>query len=274
VGCPECGARSGHLFGCSKVDPAFLVPAAPAEVFAPEVPDERRRLVAFPLVFVGAWLLVSTELGAFIGRTFFGMWLHELGHASAAWLCGRFAVPLPWVTITFGRSWLFTLVLVVGLTLLFRQGRAWQRVWMQALAVSLGAISVWGHLSSEAHQELFFTFAGEAGAMVFGAALASAYLLPATVKALQHGLRTGWLVIGAIAWADATHLWVQARRDPANLPFGLENGIESDATRLVDRFHWAEDVMISRYLLLGALCLLAALAALAWRLRQLKPAGT
>jgi hypothetical protein len=67
---------------------------------------------------------------------------------------------------------------------------------------------------------------------------------------------------------------VQARRDPANLPFGLENGIESDATRLVDRFHWAEDVMISRYLLLGALCLLAALAALAWRLRQLKPAGT
>jgi hypothetical protein len=104
--------------------------------------------------------------------------------------------------------------------------------------------------------------------MLFGAALASSFLLPPTVKALQGGLRIGWLVTGAIAWADAMHLWVLARRDPANLPFGLENGMESDATKLVDRFHWAEEVMISRYLTLGTVCLLAVLAAWAWALRR------
>ncbi len=268
--CPECGGRNGHLFGCSKVDPAFLAPA-PVEFVTVEPlagVDERRRLLAFPLVFVGAWLLVSTDLGGFIGRTFFGMWLHELGHAVASWLCGRFAVPLPWVTYTSGHSWLVDLAWLGGVPALFVFGRRrGSRVW-QGLAVGLAVLAVPAHLLTPTQQEAFFTFAGEGGAMLFGAALASTFLLPPTVKPLQGGLRLGWLVIGAIAWADATHLWVLARRDPANLPFGLENGMESDATKLVDRFHWAEDVMISRYLSLGAACLVAVLVAWAWALRR------
>ena len=41
---------------------------------------------AVPAALVVAWAVDHTDLGAFFVRTFFGMWLHGLGHAVAAWL--------------------------------------------------------------------------------------------------------------------------------------------------------------------------------------------
>jgi hypothetical protein len=180
----------------------------------------------------------------------------------AAWLCGQWAEPLPWFTWTFGRSPLVTVLLFGGLGALGWYGQRLKSTWLLATAGSLTVIAAGCHLLSETNQTVFFTFAGEAGAMLFGAGLATAFLLPPVVGALRGGLRWGWLVIGAVSWADATHLWVLARRDPANLPFGLENGTESDATKLVERFHWDEDVMVTRYLVFAGVTL--AFALLAW----------
>lgn len=269
MACSECGAHQGHLLGCSQADVRFkqlgvepVRSSLATESDADESAFERRRLWAFPLAFLGAWALVSTSLGAFIGRTCFGMWLHELGHAVAAWLCGQWAVPLPWFTWTFGRSPLVTVVLFGGLGALLWYGHRLKVPWMTATGGAVTVIAAGCHLLGESTQALFFTFAGEAGAMLFGAALSTTFLLPPAVGALRGGLRWGWLVIGAVSWADATHLWVLARRDPANLPFGLENGTESDATKLVERFHWEEDVMVTRYLVLAGVTL--GLALVAW----------
>ena len=51
-----------------------------------------------PIALAVAGVLAFTGPGGFLLRVFFGMWLHELGHALASWCCGVFAVPLPWVT--------------------------------------------------------------------------------------------------------------------------------------------------------------------------------
>lgn len=262
VFCPECGAHRGHLLGCSRESPALrLEPARLPEVpvaTAPE-PSERRRLLAFPFAWGLAWALVSTDFGAFLGRTFAGMWLHELGHASAAWLSGHWALPLPWFTFHFGRSVLMSAAvfgLAFWLVVRGRRRAVPSLVWAGG---ALAVVALLAHALKPTAQEQFFTFAGEAGAMVFGAGLATTFVFPPTVKALKGGLRWGWLALGTVAWADATHLWWLSRRDPANLPFGLEGGTTSDATKLVDQFHWDEAAMIARYLWLAGVCLFGAL---------------
>ena len=58
----------------------------------------RVQQLALPLSLAMAWVLVSASAGQFFVRTFLSMWLHEFGHASAAWLCGHGAVPGPWRT--------------------------------------------------------------------------------------------------------------------------------------------------------------------------------
>jgi hypothetical protein len=216
------------------------------------------------VAYLLAWGLVSTGPGAFIGRTCFGMWLHELGHALAAWLCGQWALPLPWFTATFGPSLLVS-ALDFGLAAaLLGVGAKRRSLALGMAGAGLGGLALGCHLLRPSSQEVLFNVAGEAGAMLLGALLSTAFLLAPGVKALQGGLRWGWLTIGAISWADATHLWVLARRDPANLPLGLENGTESDATKLIEHGHWAEDALVSRFLVIAAVAL--GLAGLAWAL--------
>jgi hypothetical protein len=81
--------------------------------------EVRLAWLAVPGALVVAALVDHTELGAFLLRTFFGMWLHELGHAVAAWLCGFPAFPGPWFTpMAEERSALFALAIMAGLAAL------------------------------------------------------------------------------------------------------------------------------------------------------------
>jgi hypothetical protein len=229
-------------------------------------------LVAFPLTFLGLWLLSGTGVGGLL-RVFFGMWLHELGHAGAAWLCGHWAVPLPWVTLRFERSWLVTLLVFAGFAALGRLG--WRRRSTAMLALSGAGLvaALVGHLLSPASKQALFAFSGDAGAMVLGALLASAALSPSSHRLLRGGLRFGWLVIGAASWADATRLWWRARWDPGEIPFGVESfgfgddGMPSDASRLVDESGWEPRVMVTRFLVVAGLSLLGCVVAFAvsWR---------
>jgi hypothetical protein len=233
-----------------------------------------RQLWAFPLAFLGAWGLVSTDLGGFIGSTCFGMWLHELGHAASAWVCGHWALPLPWFTYAFGENRLVSALVFGGAALLVRAGWRGGSRGQLAAGAALGAAALVGHLLSPVSREVLFVFGGTAGALVLGAGLACAFLLPPEGSGLRGGLRWGWLAIGAISWADAAHLWVLVRRDPANLPLGLENGTESDATKLVDRLHWSEEVLVSRTLQVAAVTLACALLAWAWTAWRARTAAT
>lgn len=270
--CDECGAKSGHLLGCSKSEYSSpVVPVEPVlvELVAQDEAAEQissayelRRLIAFPLAYLLMWLFSATSLGSFVLRTFFGMWLHELGHASAAWLTGRWALPLPWVTFSFDRNWLVTVLLVGGSIALARFGltrRSWATV---GLGATLLAATIVGHLLPASAQRAFDVFGGEAGAMVFGALMSCGFLVRSQLRIFRGGLRWGWLVIGAASWADATRVWWTAKTDFAAIPFGEEDGMPSDASRLVDEHGWDAGVMVKRFLLVATVTLIA--AGLAW----------
>jgi hypothetical protein len=272
MACRECGAERGHLLGCSQSSvqlraPADLPPLAerPAEDDAAETAPsafEQYRLFAFPAVFALMWLVSATGFGRFVLRTFFGMWLHELGHASASWLTGRWALPLPWFTFSFERNVLVSVLMFGGAAALVRFG--WRR--RSRVTMALGALwlvaTLAGHLTPTALQQPFFTFGGEAGAMVFGVLVSCGFLLRSPLRLFQGGLRWGWLVIGAASWADAFRLWWECRTDDEQIPFGLEDGWPSDASRLVDEFGWDAGAMVQRFVAVGVASL--ALAAVAF----------
>lgn len=270
MACSECGADKGHLFGCSRSSIQIRTPEAPtlADRIAEDEAAltassafEQYRLFAFPFAFVFMWLLSDTGFGRFVLRTFFGMWLHELGHASASWLTGRWALPLPWVTFSFDRQVLVSVFMFGGALALVTFGRKRR----SPTTIAVGAVwflaTLGCHLAPNSFQQPFFVFGGEAGAMTFGTLMACGFLVRSPLKVFQGGLRWGWLVIGSASWADAMHLWWTCRTDDSAIPFGLEDGSPSDATRLVDEFGWDQWQMVDRFVLVGEVTLALALVA-------------
>ena len=267
--CAECGAKNGHLMGCSQssiqvrsTEPTLAERIAEDDA-AETAPSafEQYRLFAFPALYVVMWLLSDTGFGRFVLRTFFGMWLHELGHASAAWLTGRWALPLPWVTFSFDRNFVVSLLMFGGAAALIRFGKQRDSVTTMALGGVLAFATLLGHLAPTSFQEPFFTFGGEAGAMVFGALLSCGFLVRSPLRLFQGGLRWGWLVIGSASWADATRVWWDSKTDFAVIPFGVEDGMPSDASRLVDEFGWDALAMVRRFLFVALVSLVFALLA-------------
>ena len=229
---------------------------------------------AVPAALIIALVLAQTDLGGFLLRTFFGMWLHELGHAVAAWLCGYPAFPGPWFTsVGEERSFVFALALTGGLA--YAAWRAWtedRRGWM---VVALAVLAVQLALTvvlSPAKAHVLITFCGDAGSMVFGAALMAAFFVPPGHKLHRDWLRWGFLVIGAASFADTFPGWWTARHDPGAIVFGeIEGRADTDPTVLVDS-GWTVVQMVSRYVGVGVLSLVALAAAQVLHFRRRRDA--
>jgi hypothetical protein len=111
---------------------------------------------------------------------------------------------------------------------------------------------------------MFITFGGDAGSLVFGAALMACFFVPPDHKLHRDWLRWGFLVIGAGSFVDTFQEWWIARTDPSIIPYGELEGItETDVTKLTEHYGWSERAMISRYVSLGVVSLLA-LVPLQW----------
>ena len=184
------------------------------------------------------------------------MWVHELGHAVAAWLCGFAAMPGPWFTSVDPDRSRATTVLFAGLVG-FGGFRAWQKsrwfwiavcaaVLMTLLACTLG-------LYSDQAQQLI-TFGGDAGCFVLGSALMLTFYARRDSPVHRNALRWGFLVIGALSFMDVWAIWSGGLQ---NVPFGEnENGM-SDPSVLTELYSWNVQVLIARYERLGVFCLVA-----------------
>jgi hypothetical protein len=243
-----------------------------AEPEADESLDELRlRAFAVPLALLIAALFSRSQFGHALQRLFFGMPLHELGHALTAVAVGIPAFPLPWVTpMGNGRSPVLVGLLLGGAAMLVYLGRrAERRSWVVGGASLMGLLLL-GQLVPEAAARMLITFAGDAGAMVLGTLLMATVFTEASSPFRRGALRWGLLVIGAAAFSDVASTWLAARRDPGEIPLGELEGVGlSDASKLVETYGWSERALVGRYLWVAGLCL-AAIAVL-WALRGVRP---
>jgi hypothetical protein len=235
-------------------------------------PDLERRIrqLALPAALLLAW--VVTAFGPrFLGKVFLSMWVHEIGHAVAAWLCGFGAFPGPWRTpVSEGRMVIVTLLVLGGLGYAgFRAWSAGARPACVALAV-LALVTLWCTLGLKAqHARAFITFGGDGGCLLLGALMMTTIYVPPG-SALHRGwLRWGFLVIGAFAFMDAFTTWWDAGHSPEGVELGQIEGVgDSDPTRLMFEYGWGEARLISRYMTLAWACLAGLAVLYVWNLAK------
>jgi hypothetical protein len=268
-GCVECGpVADGAAFGNGGLPPA---PATTWDVPRLETAFERRfRQLAVPIALLIAWAAVQSGFARMLLRTVFSMWIHELGHAAAAWLCGRWAFPGPWFTPVGGsRSWLVMLLVVAAAV--YGVIRLWpsRKLWALVVALLVPAEMLCALGLSPRRQDTFILWAGDGGCMLIGTLMMLSLYARASSSLRKGWLRWGFLVIGAAAFVDAFATWWAARADRDAVPFGENEGSGlSDPTVLVFQHGISLDGLVTSYLWTGALCLAVLAVAYALGLRR------
>ena len=232
--------------------------------------ERRLRQFALPTALLVAWAVVHTGLPHLLLRTVLSMWIHELGHAIAAWMCGRFAFPGPWFTPVGAQR---TLIVVVGLAVGLGYGvfRCWRsrKPWAVFLCVALLAQVYCTFILPDRKAMALIVWSGDGGCMILGALLMLS-LYARTRSQLRVGwLRWGFLVIGAAAFADGFATWWAARTDREVIPFGENEGRgPSDPTVLIFQQGFSIPGLVNGYVWLGIACLAVLLVAYILGLRQ------
>src|ERR1700691_342552 len=143
--CLKCGIICArYLEVLSAAKPASVEePVVQTRVLSPNAPlpfrndalwEFKYRIFALPSALVVARLVARSPLGML------AMVLHESGHAITAWLTGRWAVPMLWVTMHGeDRSWWVVLALTAAI--IFGGFQAWKaRHWGWVCAAGAGLI--------------------------------------------------------------------------------------------------------------------------------------
>ena len=219
------------------------------------------RILALPLALLLARLVAGTGLR--MAAAMLAMVLHESGHAITAWLTGRWAVPMLWVT-PHGEERSWAIVLLVTAVIVFAGFLAWKLErpgWLLAAAALLVLQLVALSLPAGA----LIVFFGDGGALVLATLLMATFYAPRESRLYQSwGLRWGLLAIGALSFLHVFLMWTGPIED---LPFGEIEGVNlSDPSLLTIMYGWTAPQMVDRYVRLGTFCLLALLALYIWGL--------
>jgi hypothetical protein len=260
-----------------------VVSTAPVAVETDEVSraeafsELKCRLLALPLALLLARLVTGTGLR--MATSMLAMVLHESGHAITAWLTGRWAVPLLWVT-PHGEQRSWAIVLLVTSVILFAGFLAWQAErpgWLFIAAAVLLLQLIVLTLPASIPPGSLIVFFGDGGALVLATILMASFYAPRNSFVYKSwGLRWGLLFIGAFAFMHVFLMWKGPMED---LPFGEIEGVNlSDPSLLTEMYGWSALQLVDRYVRLGELCLFALLVLYLWGLvsagLQLRTAAT
>jgi len=248
----------------NHVGPALPVPLSssrPVTVRNDAVTELKCRILALPLALLLARLVAGTSLSMAAGML--AMVLHESGHAITAWLTGRWAVPLLWVT-PHGQERSWGIVLLVTAAILFGGFLAW-KMERPGWLLAVGAVLVLQLIALSLPAEALIIFFGDGGAMVLATMLMAIFYAPRESALYKNwGLRWGLLVIGALSFMHVFLMWTGPLED---LPFGEIEGVNlSDPSLLTEMYGWTVFQMVDRYVRLGTVCLAVLLALYVWGL--------
>lgn len=289
--CPRCGAnyakaeairKHGRAESAVAALPAEDIPetqifiAGDAELEDSEVIDDPQTefwmcVAAIPAMLLIAVAFHAMEWGRFVQRLAFTMPVHELGHAVTAWLCGFSAIPTLWVTLTSdGRGFIAPLAVLAAVAWTLYRG--WQ-LESRALLAAGGLILLLQAILTLAIKEdtatALIIFGGDGGGLVLSTLLMGSFFFGKGTQLYKGSLRWGFVAIGAGAFVDINATWWLARRDPGEIPFTTrENGMESDALRLVNDYGWTEAALVNRHILACLACMAVLALVYAWGVRK------
>lgn len=227
-----------------------------------------------PLLLALAWLANVSPVG-FLLRGFH-VWMHEFGHATAAWMCGFRATPLPfgWTPVDPVHSHFVYGGLLILFALLFTAGWKERKIWPMIFAVLLVGLqfyTTW--ILSDYRQEFWWgAFGGVGGEFYLSTLFMVFFWVQLPEKFRWGGCRYVFFFIGAAAFLNIWLRWRDVYRGLEEIPFGsMINGEDDeggDMNRLMDGYGWSKFQIRRNYLLLGYGCW--AVLGLAWALFVLR----
>jgi hypothetical protein len=220
------------------------------------------KAVAPPLVTVLAVLFKMSSFGFLLEG--FHVWIHEVGHASVAWLSSRPAVPLPfgWTNAEPNRSVVLYLAMLAALVTLavsgWRDRKAWPMV-MAAFLIAAQAFMTW--LLSEDRAHLWMIFGGVGGEFYLPAAMVCLFYFEFPEKFKWGAFRYVVLFIGAASFAESYSFWRKVKGGLEGIPFGsMINGEDDgggDMNILADDYYWTQHQIVFTYNHLADGCLVS-----------------
>jgi hypothetical protein len=223
-------------------------------------------LAAIPAALTLGALLQLTQAGRFLVAASAEMEMHELGHATASWLAGRMAIPLPMFTLGMGldRSFIAFALTAAALAWLARAALREHLPAALATALVLGAtlLTCTAALSAEP-LDAWVKYAGVGGEFWLSALLLIAFHQP--LPAAWRWARSRWFFAawGALAFTANARRWLLGE-----IPWGSFWGGDGDMELLRDACGWSDARIIHSYRTVGVLCLALVLAQVAWRARR------
>ncbi len=213
-----------------------------------------------PPLLLGLVLLVNLSPLKFL-LTGFHVWMHEFGHATAAWLCGWRATPLPigWTPVEQVHSNFVYFGLLLMFGLLFVAGWMERKVWPMLAAVVLAGLQ--GYMTwrmPENRKEFWMVFGGVGGEFYLSTLFMMFFWVQLPEKFKWGACRYVFFLIGATAFLNIWLRWGDIYRGVEEIPFGsMINGEDDqggDMNRLMDDFGWKKFAIRRNYWLLGWSC--------------------
>jgi hypothetical protein len=220
------------------------------------------KAIALPLVAVVAVLFEMSPFGFLLEG--FHVWIHEVGHASVAWLSGRPALPLPfgWTNVESVKSTVLYLAILISLVALAVSGWRERKAWPMALAVALisaQTFMTW-HLPED-REHLWMIFGGVGGEFYLSAAMISLFYFEFPDRFRWGSCRYVVVFIGAASFFESYSFWKKVKSGVEGIPYGsMINGEDDgggDMNILADQYHWTQHHIIFTYNHLADACLVA-----------------
>ncbi|MGK7911969.1 MAG: hypothetical protein AB4050_10900 [Synechococcus sp.] len=196
------------------------------------------------------------------------IWIHELGHATVAWMAGYRALPLPfgWTSISGERSTFVYIGILFLLGLLFVAGRRERKRWPMVLAVVLAvvqAVMTWG--LSERVFDLLVVFGGVGGEFYLSTLFIVGFYFKLPDRLRWDFWRFVVLFVAASTFCQAFWQWHLIDRGLQDIPWGTmlfgSGDAGGDMNRLNFDHGWSAARIVSTYSRLGELCLMAIVGA-------------
>ena len=271
--CPGCGANYAKAEMIKTQGKAVAIPLAvpEASIVFQESPVEdpvlefKLCVAAIPAALLLGALFHYLTPG--LQRIVFGMPLHELGHAAAAWFCGHWAIPTLWKTLVAEeRGFVMPLILAGALGFMMYSAYKAEKIYLVVLGAVLLLVQAFGTFYiRDVTAEMVFTFGGDGIGMVLAVMLMATFFFGKRTQLYKGWLRWGFLVIGAAAFSDMFATWWAARNDIGKIPYGEIEGVGlSDSAKLVELHGWSVQMLVRRFLTVGFACLAALAAVYAW----------
>lgn len=222
------------------------------------------KAVAPPLVIAVAILGKLSPVGFLLEG--FHVWIHELGHATVAWITGHPTVPVPfgWTNVEPERSLVLYLVILGALLALVVCGGRERKAWPIVLGVGLiasQAVLTWELPADRAHE--WMIFGGVGGEFYLATAMVGLFFFEFPEWFRWGSCRYPVLFLGAGSFFETYTLWRQVKRGVEGIPYGSmingEGDGGGDMNILVDEYHWTQHRIIFTYNHLADVCLLVAL---------------